>query len=147
MNGIRHRLLLHHWCRYGGLFTKNGTRIDEWWRLCNLSEYKRPRYKAGTSYPVIWVDVPLMDISSSMVRVCAKGRTPNFMLPKPVLDYIKKEGIVSMTYENYHGFSREVLLEKNRQILPEKRLTHCLGVEGCAWLGQTLWGWRRSRLA
>ena len=25
------------------------------------------------------------------------------------------------------GFSREVLLEKMRQILPEKRLTHCLG--------------------
>ena len=35
-----------------------------------------------------------------------------------------------MTYENYLGFSREVLLEKMRQILPEKRLTHCLG--GCA---------------
>ena len=53
-----------------------------------------PRYKAGTSYPVIWVDVPLMDISSSMVRdFVAKGRTPNFMLPKPVLDYIKKEGL------------------------------------------------------
>ena len=34
-----------------------------------------------------------------------------------------------MTYENYLGFSREVLLEKMRQILPEKRLTHCLGVE------------------
>ena len=25
-------------------------------------------YKSRTSYPVIWVDVPLMDISSSMVR-------------------------------------------------------------------------------
>ena len=29
---------------------------------------QRPKYKAGTSYPVIWVDVPLMDISSSMIR-------------------------------------------------------------------------------
>ena len=28
-----------------------------------------------------------------------------------------------MTYENYLGFSREVLLEKMGQILPEKRLT------------------------
>lgn len=37
-----------------------------------------------------------------------------------------------MTYENYLGFSREVLLEKMRQILPEKRLTHCLGVEKAA---------------
>lgn len=37
-----------------------------------------------------------------------------------------------MTYENYLGFSREVLLEKMGQILPEKRLTHCLGVEKAA---------------
>ena len=37
-----------------------------------------------------------------------------------------------MTYENYLGFSREVLLEKMSQILPEKRLTHCLGVEKAA---------------
>ena len=51
-------------------------------------------YKAGTSYPVIWVDVPLMDISSSMVRdFVAKGRTPNFMLPKPVLDLHQEEGL------------------------------------------------------
>ena len=37
-----------------------------------------------------------------------------------------------MIYENYLGFSREVLLEKMCQILPEKRLTHCLGVEKAA---------------
>ena len=37
-----------------------------------------------------------------------------------------------MTYENYLGFSREVLLEKMGQILLEKRLTHCLGVEKAA---------------
>ena len=37
-----------------------------------------------------------------------------------------------MTYENYLGFSREVLLEKMGQILPEKRLIHCLGVEKAA---------------
>ena len=44
--------------------------------------------------PVIWVDVPLMDISSSMVRdFLAQGRTPNFLLPQPVLDYIEKEGL------------------------------------------------------
>ena len=40
------------------------------------------------------IDVPLMDISSSMVRdFIAQGRTPNFLLPKPVLDYIEKEGL------------------------------------------------------
>ena len=69
-------------------------RIDELVEIVQFVGVQRPRYKAGTSYPVIWVDVPLMDISSSMVRdFVAKGRTPNFMLPKPVLDYIKKEGL------------------------------------------------------
>ena len=69
-------------------------RIDELVEIVQFVGVQRPRYKAGTSYPVIWVDVPLMDISSSIVRdFLAKGRTPNFMLPKPVLDYIKKEGL------------------------------------------------------
>ena len=69
-------------------------RIDELVEIVQFVGVQRPRYKAGTSYPVLWVDVPLMDISSSMVRdFVAKGRTPNFMLPKPVLDYIKKEGL------------------------------------------------------
>lgn len=69
-------------------------RIDELVEIVQFVGVQRPRYKAGTSYPVIWVDVPLMDISSSMVRdFVAKGLTPNFMLPKPVLDYIKKEGL------------------------------------------------------
>ena len=69
-------------------------RIDELVDLVQFGGVQRPRYKAGTSYPVIWVDVPLMDISSSMVRdFLAQGRTPNFLLPQPVLDYIKKEGL------------------------------------------------------
>ena len=69
-------------------------RIDELVELVQFVGVQRPRYKAWTSYPVIWVDVPLMDISSSMVRdFLAQGRTPNFLLPQPVLDYIEKEGL------------------------------------------------------
>ena len=69
-------------------------RIDELVELVQFVGVQRPRYKAATSYPVIWVDVPLMDISSSMVRdFLAQGRTPNFLLPQPVLDYIEKEGL------------------------------------------------------
>ena len=69
-------------------------RIDELVDMVQFVVVQRPRYKAGTSYPVIWVDVPLMDISSSMVRdFLAQGRKPNFLLPQPVLDYIEKEGL------------------------------------------------------
>ncbi|MET3557385.1 nicotinate-nucleotide adenylyltransferase [Streptococcus rupicaprae] len=69
-------------------------RIDELMQLVQFVGVQRPRYKAGTSYPIIWVDVPLMDISSSMVRDFIKqGRTPNFMLPHEVLDYIEEKGL------------------------------------------------------
>ena len=69
-------------------------RIDELVDMVQFVGVQRPRYKVGTSYPVIWVDVPLMDISSSMVRdFFAQGRKPNFLLPQPVLDYIEKEGL------------------------------------------------------
>lgn len=69
-------------------------RIDELIDLVQFVGVQRPRYKAGTSYPVIWVDVPLMDISSSMVRDFIKtGRIPNFLLPHEVLDYIEEEGL------------------------------------------------------
>lgn len=69
-------------------------RIDELVDMVQFVGVQRPRYKSGTSYPVIWVDVPLMDISSSMVRdFLAQGRKPNFLLPQPVLEYIEKEGI------------------------------------------------------
>lgn len=69
-------------------------RIDELVEMVQFVGVQRPKYKAGTSYPVIWVDVPLMDISSSNIRdFIKKGRTPNFMTPAPVLDYIKKAGL------------------------------------------------------
>lgn len=69
-------------------------RIDELVEMVQFVGVQRPKYKVGTSYPVIWVDVPLMDISSSDIRAqIKKGRTPNFMVPAPVLDYIKKAGL------------------------------------------------------
>ena len=59
-------------------------RIDELVDMVQFVGVQRPRYKAGTSYPVIWVDVPLMDISSSMVRdFIAQGRKPNFSYLQP----------------------------------------------------------------
>ncbi|EHJ53359.1 nicotinate-nucleotide adenylyltransferase [Streptococcus macacae] len=69
-------------------------KIDKLIQMVQFVGVQRPKYKAGTSYPVIWVDVPLMDISSSMIRdFIRKNRKPHFLLPKPVLDYIEKEGL------------------------------------------------------
>ncbi|MGT2736931.1 nicotinate-nucleotide adenylyltransferase [Streptococcus orisratti] len=69
-------------------------KIDELVKMVQFVGVQRPKYKAGTSYPVIWVDVPLMDISSSMIRhFITEGRMPNYLLPKTVLDYIREEGL------------------------------------------------------
>lgn len=69
-------------------------RIDELIHMVQFVGVQRPKYKAGTSYPVIWVDVPLLDISSSMIRdFIQNDRQPNYLLPKAVLDYINKEGL------------------------------------------------------
>lgn len=69
-------------------------RIDELIHMVQFVGVQRPKYKAGTSYPVIWVDVPLLDISSSMIRdFIQSDRQPNHLLPKTVLDYIHKEGL------------------------------------------------------
>ena len=69
-------------------------RIDELIKMVQFVGVQRPKYKAGTSYPVISVDVPLMDISSRMIRrFIKKNRRPNYLLPKSVLDYIEEEGL------------------------------------------------------
>ncbi|MCS4488667.1 nicotinate-nucleotide adenylyltransferase [Streptococcus sciuri] len=74
--------------------------LPKWHRISDLIKMvqfvgvQRPKYKAGTSYPVIWVDVPLLDISSSLIRrQIEEGKKPNFLLPPAVLDYIEKEGL------------------------------------------------------
>lgn len=68
--------------------------IDELIKMVQFVGVQRPKYKAGTSYPVIWVDVPLMDISSSMIRHhFENGCRPNFLMPQAVIDYIEKEGL------------------------------------------------------
>lgn len=69
-------------------------RISELIQMVQFIGVQRPKYKAGTSYPVIWVDVPLLDISSSLIRrQLEEGKKPNFLLPQAVLDYIEKEGL------------------------------------------------------
>lgn len=68
--------------------------IDELLELVQLVGVRRPRYRAGTSYPILWVDVPIMDISGNLIREqLHQGYVPNFLLAPKVLDYILKEGL------------------------------------------------------
>jgi len=68
--------------------------IDELLELVHLVGVRRPRYRSGTSYPIVWVDVPLMDVSGSLIREqFHRGIKPNFLLAPKVLAYILKEGL------------------------------------------------------
>ena len=69
-------------------------RISELIQMVQFVGVQRPKYKAETAYPVIVVEVPLLDISSSLIRrQLEEGKKPNFLLPQAVLDYIEKEGL------------------------------------------------------
>lgn len=69
-------------------------RIDELVNLVQFVGVRRPGYRAGTSYPLLWVDVPAMEISSTFIRQQLKrGISPNFLLAPKVIEYIKKEGL------------------------------------------------------
>ena len=68
--------------------------IDELLELVQFVGIRRPRYRAGTSYPIMWVDVPMMDISGNLIREqLHRGIKPHFLLVPKVLDYILKEGL------------------------------------------------------
>ena len=68
--------------------------IDELLDLVQFVGVPRPRYRAGTSYPILWVDVPSFDISGNLIREqLHRGLIPNFLLAPKVLAYILKEGL------------------------------------------------------
>ena len=72
----------------------NWYHIDELTQLLHFVAIKRPGYESESAYPLIWVEIPQMDISSTLIRQSiALDDSVNFMLPATVIDYIKKEGL------------------------------------------------------
>ncbi|MDR0297578.1 MAG: nicotinate-nicotinamide nucleotide adenylyltransferase [Streptococcaceae bacterium] len=66
--------------------------IDELLELVQFVGVQRPGVRAGTSYPILWVDVPQMAISSTLIREqISKGLKPHFLVAPKVLTYILKE--------------------------------------------------------
>ena len=69
-------------------------RIDELISLVQFVGIERPHYIKQTPYPVIWVDTPQLEISSTMIRNKIKdGCSIRYLLPDLVMDYIEEKGL------------------------------------------------------
>lgn len=67
-------------------------KIDELVNLVQFVGVERPSYNRQTDYPVLYVDVPATDVSSSMIRDRMKsGQTVQYLLPDQVIEYIEEK--------------------------------------------------------
>lgn len=66
-------------------------------QVVQLVGVQRPKFRTGTSLPILWVDVPQMDISSSALRAMMRqGQEPKFLIPDAVLTAIKERGLYGL---------------------------------------------------
>jgi nicotinate-nucleotide adenylyltransferase len=67
-------------------------KIDQLIELITFVGVKRPGYQLKTEYPITEVEIPLIDISSTLVRKrLAENRTVNYLIPETVYAYIKEK--------------------------------------------------------
>jgi nicotinate-nucleotide adenylyltransferase len=66
--------------------------IDELVKLVQFVGVDRPSYNHQTDYSVLYVDIPSIEISSSMIRErCKTGKTVRYLLPDSVIEYIEEK--------------------------------------------------------
>lgn len=70
----------------------NWQEIDALVKLVQFVGVKRSSYELNTPYDILTVDIPLIDVSSSMVRSwLGKNRTAKYIVPEAVHSYIEGE--------------------------------------------------------
>lgn len=78
-------------------FLPHWYKVDELIGLIPFIGVKRYGYQLETPYPILEVDIPMMDISSTEIRERVKnGLSVKYMVPKDVYRYIREKGL----YEN-----------------------------------------------
>lgn len=68
--------------------------IDELSHLIKFVGVRRPGVQVSAAYPIIWVDAPLLAISSSQIRhMCACHQSIRYLVPQLVAEYIQEKGL------------------------------------------------------
>lgn len=76
-------------------------RIDDLLHLVQFVGIRRPNYPTESTYPIIWVDVPQMAISSTLIRQKVKsGCSTRYLLPENVINYIQEKGLYQDELDN-----------------------------------------------
>ena len=72
-------------------YLPNWHQIDDLVKLIRFVGVNRPNYRVESNYPLIHVEMPQIDISSSMIRNrISSGQTTRYWLPENVMTYIKE---------------------------------------------------------
>ncbi|PLR78086.1 nicotinic acid mononucleotide adenylyltransferase [Bacillus sp. V3-13] len=75
-------------------YLPNWHRIDELMEMVEFVGVKRPSYSHHTPFPITYVEVPEMGVSSSMLRErLREGKTVRYLLPDPVRNYIEENNL------------------------------------------------------
>lgn len=73
-------------------YLPNWYRIEELVKKIQLVGVPRPNTMFKTAYPIIKLEIPQIDLSSSVIRSrFADGKTTQFLVPEAVRDFIQKE--------------------------------------------------------
>ncbi|MFC0522536.1 nicotinate-nucleotide adenylyltransferase [Pontibacillus salicampi] len=75
-------------------YLPNWERIDQLNELVSFVGVQRYGYELSCEYPVVKVEIPMFDVSSTLIRErLQSGETARYLLPETVETYIKERGL------------------------------------------------------
>lgn len=75
-------------------YLPNWYNIDELFQLVTFVGVERPTFKSGSNYPLLRIDIPEINISSTDIRERLQNRRPvKYLLNDDVISYIKENNL------------------------------------------------------